>query len=64
MKHVVKQVSSLTHAHGSGAVWQVSFTPMGDLLVSTGDDGMVRTWKRALKGEWLEASEIDPVTKE
>jgi nucleoporin SEH1 len=32
---------------------------LGDLLVSSGDDGSVRTWKKALSGNWLEYSQID-----
>ena len=32
---------------------------LGDLLVSTGDDGAIRTWKRAVNNKWLEYAEID-----
>lgn len=32
---------------------------LGDLLVSSGDDGSVRTWKKALNGKWLEYSTLD-----
>jgi nucleoporin SEH1 len=32
---------------------------MGDTLVSTGDDGTVKLWKKAVDGKWLEATEID-----
>lgn len=33
---------------------------IGDLLVSTGDDGTIRTWKRGGAGDrWLEYAEID-----
>ncbi|KAL1641314.1 hypothetical protein SLS58_006216 [Diplodia intermedia] len=32
----------------------------GDLLVSTGDDGAIRTWKKASNNRWLEYAEIDP----
>lgn len=31
----------------------------GDLLISTGDDGTVRTWKKAVTGRWLEYAQID-----
>lgn len=31
----------------------------GDVLASTGDNGTVRTWKRALDGRWHEYAEID-----
>jgi nucleoporin SEH1 len=33
---------------------------VGDLLVSTGDDASIRTWKKAVNGRWLEFSEIEP----
>lgn len=32
---------------------------IGDLLVSTGDDGTIRTWKKALNNQWMESAEID-----
>lgn len=31
----------------------------GDCLISSGDDGVVRFWKKALTGEWLEYAETD-----
>jgi nucleoporin SEH1 len=31
----------------------------GDLLISTGDDGAVHTWKKALNGQWMEYANID-----
>ena len=31
----------------------------GDVLASTGDDGSVRTWKRALDGRWHEYAEVE-----
>ena len=42
-----------------GAPWRVSWSQMGDILVSTGDDGCVRIWKKAVDGKWREAVEID-----
>ena len=42
-----------------GTPWRISITPEADLLLSTGDDGMVRMWKKAVDGKWLEAAEID-----
>ena len=42
-----------------GAVWHVNFSFTGDLLLSTGDDGVVRTWKRDLDGKWEEYAEVD-----
>ncbi|KAF2091603.1 WD40 repeat-like protein [Saccharata proteae CBS 121410] len=57
IKHQVKVVAELS-GH-QGAVWRVAWSQMGDLLLSTGDDGTIRSWKKGLKGEWLEFSEID-----
>lgn len=45
----------------TGAPWRVKWSPMGDVLVSTGDDGTARLWKRAVDGKWLEAAEIDAI---
>jgi len=42
-----------------GAVWRVAFSQMGDLLVSTGDDASIRTWKKAVNGQWAEYAEIE-----
>ncbi len=57
VKQEPKLVAELeTHA---GAPWRVDWTPMGDILVSTGDDGVVKLWKRAVDGRWLEAAEVD-----
>lgn len=33
---------------------------VGDLLVSTGDDASIRTWKKAVNGRWTEYAEIEP----
>lgn len=32
---------------------------LGDLLVSTGDDAAIRTWKKAVNGRWTEYAEIE-----
>ncbi|KAF2236960.1 putative nuclear pore protein [Viridothelium virens] len=61
IKHDVKLVSEL-HEH-EGAVWRVGFSPMGDVLISSGDDGKIRTWKRAFDAsngtaEWIEYSVV------
>ena len=32
---------------------------VGDCLISSGDDGTVRFWKRSLSGEWVEYAETD-----
>jgi nucleoporin SEH1 len=34
---------------------------LGDLLVSTGDDAAIRTWKKAVNGRWTEYAEIEAV---
>ncbi|TKA77340.1 hypothetical protein B0A55_03415 [Friedmanniomyces simplex] len=44
-----------------GAPWRVKWSAMGDLLVSSGDDGAIRVWKRAVDGKWMGAAEIDGV---
>lgn len=42
-----------------GAPWRVDWSEMGDTLVSSGDDGSIRLWKKAIDGKWLEAAEVD-----
>ncbi|KAF1983319.1 WD40 repeat-like protein [Aulographum hederae CBS 113979] len=60
VKQVVKKVAELTEHHG--AVWRLSWSHQGNMLISTGDDGALRTWKKSLDGDWLEASEVNLVT--
>ncbi|KXL44639.1 hypothetical protein M433DRAFT_69364 [Acidomyces richmondensis BFW] len=48
--------------HG-GAPWRVTWSATGDLLVSSGDDGIIRMWKKAVDGKWLQAAEIDAAAK-
>jgi WD40 repeat protein len=57
IKQEAKLVAEL-ETHG-GAPWRVSWGPSADILVSSGDDGMVKVWKRAVDGKWLEAAGID-----
>ncbi|OAL47912.1 nucleoporin seh1 [Pyrenochaeta sp. DS3sAY3a] len=57
IRQVVKLTDELTNHHG--AVWRVTFSQMGDLLVSTGDDAAIRTWKKAVNGRWTEYAEIE-----
>ncbi|GAM82698.1 hypothetical protein ANO11243_006810 [Dothideomycetidae sp. 11243] len=42
-----------------GAVWRVAFSQMGDVLVSTGDDGLVYVWKKDVNLQWTQYAEID-----
>ncbi|QIX00713.1 hypothetical protein AMS68_006230 [Peltaster fructicola] len=39
--------------------WRVAWSFAGDVLISTGDDAIVRMWKKSIDGKWLEAIEID-----
>ncbi|KAJ4402002.1 hypothetical protein N0V91_007507 [Didymella pomorum] len=57
----ITQIAKLTEElmNHHGAVWRVAFSQMGDLLVSTGDDASVRTWKKAVNGRWAEYAEIE-----
>ncbi|KAJ5925203.1 hypothetical protein N7454_007842 [Penicillium verhagenii] len=56
-KHSFKQVACIESRHLD--VWQVEFSFAGDSLISSGDDGAVRFWKKSLAGEWLEYAETD-----
>ena len=42
-----------------GAVWRVQFSLTGEVLMSTGDDGVVRTWKRDTNRDWAEYAAVD-----
>ncbi|KAH9868935.1 hypothetical protein J1614_008010 [Plenodomus biglobosus] len=57
----IRQIARLTDelTDHQGATWRVAFSQMGDLLVTTGDDGSVRTWKKAVNGRWQEYAEIE-----
>ncbi|KAJ5444569.1 uncharacterized protein N7458_008441 [Penicillium daleae] len=56
-RHSFKQVACLESKHLD--VWQVDFSFAGDSLISSGDDGAARFWKKSLSGEWLEFAETD-----
>ncbi|KAJ5172714.1 hypothetical protein N7492_005307 [Penicillium capsulatum] len=56
-RHSFKQVACIDSNHLD--VWQVEFSFAGDSLISSGDDGTVRFWKKSLSGEWLEFAETD-----
>ncbi|KAK5721904.1 hypothetical protein LTR15_006498 [Elasticomyces elasticus] len=60
IKQEPKLVAELA-THG-GAPWRVNWSTIGDLLVSTGDDGSVRMWKKAVDGKWMEAAIVDAIT--
>ncbi|BCS08919.1 nucleoporin SEH1 [Aspergillus tubingensis] len=56
-KHSFKEIACIDSKHLD--VWQVGFSYAGDCLISSGDDGIVRFWKKSLSGEWLEYAETD-----
>lgn len=67
--HVMQNVEKAAefHAHPGGAAWRVSFSLNGEMLVSTGDDGAARCFKRAVssfrgrpsvEGKWMEWGDI------
>ncbi|RYN42137.1 hypothetical protein AA0113_g8005 [Alternaria arborescens] len=57
IKQKAEMTDELTNHHG--AVWRVTFSQMGDLLVTTGDDASIRTWKKAADGHWQEYAQIE-----
>lgn len=53
---------SWSHGHifmTYGLSFQILTGQTGDCLLSSGDDGMVRFWKRSISGKWLEFAETD-----
>ncbi|KAG8631366.1 hypothetical protein KVT40_000506 [Elsinoe batatas] len=54
----VTLVAELRAAHDE-ATWRVGFSQMGDLLVSTGDDGLVHVWKKDMNQQWIQYAEVD-----
>ncbi|SMY24729.1 unnamed protein product [Zymoseptoria tritici ST99CH_1A5] len=57
VKQEAKLVAEIAaHSH---VPWRVSWAPMADMLLSTGDDGCTRIWKKSVEGKWAEAAEID-----
>jgi len=57
VRQEAKLVAEL-EVHG-GAPSRVNWSPVGDVLVCSADDGTVRLWRKAVDGKWLEAAEID-----
>ncbi|KAL4797048.1 WD40-repeat-containing domain protein [Aspergillus venezuelensis] len=56
-KHTFKEVACIDSKHLD--VWQVGWSYAGDCLISSGDDGVVRFWKKSLSGEWLEYAQTE-----
>ncbi|KAF2485157.1 WD40-repeat-containing domain protein [Neohortaea acidophila] len=57
----VKQESKLIatlEAH-EGVPWRVGWSQVTDIVFTSGDNGTVQLWKRAVDGKWLDAAEID-----
>lgn len=60
---IVKQEPKLVvalEAH-DGAPWRVGWSSLTDTIISTGDNGTVQMWKKAVDGKWLEAAGIDAI---
>ena len=58
--HVTQTATLVASLAGhEGAVWKVGFSVTGDMLTSTGDDGVVRFWKRSAEGPWLAWGDLD-----
>lgn len=57
VRHTVKCVAEVGREHGG--VWRLAWSFAGDLLITTGDDGSVRAWKRTVHGEWKEAASLE-----
>lgn len=60
LTHIVQTAKLVAELAGhEGAVWKVGFSVTGDLLTSTGDDGMVRFWRRNVEGVWMAWGDLD-----
>lgn len=62
VKQDVKLVAEFDAHHT--APWRVSWTPSADALLSTGDDGATRVWRKSTEGKWVQAATIDAIAKE
>jgi WD40 repeat protein len=59
---VAKEATLCSSDDGKAAeVWRLRWNAVGSVLASTGDDGMVRLWKRRLRGDWVCAHEFPVV---
>jgi nucleoporin SEH1 len=47
-----------------GAVWRCNFSHTGDVLTTSGDDGIIRSWKRGVDMKWRQYAEINSGTAE
>lgn len=57
-KHSFKEVARLDSKHLD--VWQVEFSYAGDCLISSGDDGVVRFWRKSLpEAQWMEFADTN-----
>lgn len=56
-RHEAKLVGEVGKEHGG--VWRLAWSFAGDLLMTTGDDGSVRAWKKTIDGKWVEAASLD-----
>lgn len=57
----IREIATMTEELNlhQGAMWKVAFSQGGDVLVATGDDGAVTTWKRAMTGRWIEYATVN-----
>jgi nucleoporin SEH1 len=77
IRQMVKLTDELTNHHGAVwrvtfshtgtssfccLIWALLTISPGDLLVTTGDDASIRTWKKAVNGRWTEYAEIEPAS--
>jgi WD40 repeat protein len=46
-------------ADGTGEVWRVRWGVVSSMLATTGDDGVVRMWRRRLRGDWACAQQFE-----
>lgn len=46
-------------ADGTGEVWRVRWGVVSSMLATTGDDGIVRMWRRRLRGDWACAQQFE-----
>ena len=52
------ELNSLSFDHLSPQVWQLSWSVLGTVLSSAGDDGLIKLWKNGKNGKWESVSEM------